>query len=107
MLIAFGEDLNRTCNAEEDIKPVFRVAQKDILKYSFNCNHYCGEWPNRTKKKSLAKKALRLRIVGGRKVINPRPWMAFIEMRNSEGNVLVSPAFCPFLYIYFFMSTSL
>ena len=76
-------------NAKSGIKAVFRVSKKDILQISFGCNDYCGEWISKRIKKGRKMK-ISLRIVGGRRVINPRPWMALIEMRSNEGNVLVT-----------------
>ena len=74
---------------ENNIKTVYRVSKKDILRFSFGCNDYCGEWIAGRLKKSGQKKISLLRIVGGRRVINPRPWMALIEMTSNQGKLLV------------------
>ena len=68
---------------------MFRVSKKDILRFSFECNDYCGEWITKRNRKNRKKKAS-LRIVGGRRVINPRPWMALIEMTSNQGSILAS-----------------
>ena len=70
------------------IKSVFRVSKKDIARFSFGCNDDCGEWiTKRTKRRNKKRKASSLRIVGGRRVINPRPWMALIEMTSNQGTI--------------------
>ena len=73
------------------IKSVFRVSKKDIARFSFGCNDDCGEWI--TKRRNKKKKKASLRIVGGRRVINPRPWMSLIEMTSNQGNILASLLF--------------
>ena len=76
---------------ETSIKSVFRVSKKDITRFSFECNDYCGEWiTNRRRRRARknGKKKASFRIVGGRRVIHPRPWMALIEMTSNQGNIL-------------------
>ena len=76
------------------VKSVFRVSKKDIARFSFGCNDDCGEWiTKRTQRRNKKRKASSLRIVGGRRVINPRPWMALIEMTSNQGNILASLLF--------------
>ena len=89
ILVADEQGFVNHIHAENDIKSVFRVAKRDILQYSFGCNDYCGEWITKRTKKSRKTKTS-LRIVGGKRVINPRPWMALIEMTSNQGNVLVT-----------------
>ena len=73
-----------------DIKSVFRVAKKNIVRFSFGCNDYCGEWITKRSARKNKKKKASLRIVGGKRVINPRPWMALIEMTSHQGKVSCS-----------------
>ena len=86
---SFCSALVYSVTTEADVKSVFSVSKKDIVRFSFGCNDYCGEWiTKRAARKNGKKKASRLRIVGGRRVINPRPWMALIEMTSNQGNIL-------------------
>ena len=70
------------------IKSVFRVSKKDIVRFSFGCNDNCGEWITKRTRLNKKRKAS-LRIVGGRRVSYPRPWMALIEMTSNQGKLLV------------------
>ena len=74
------------------VKSVFRVSKKDIARFSFGCNDDCGEWITKRTRLNKKRKAS-LRIVGGRRVSNPRPWMALIEMTSNQGNILASLLF--------------